>query len=154
MKARGDDGQIGGMEGPVFGVLIFVFGTLVIANAWGVIDAKLAAASAAREATRTFVESRAGDTAAALDEAAAAASATITGYGRDPARMSLVAESAVLQRCARATFRVDYAVPLITIPVLGRYGRGFTASARHSEIVDPFRSGLGDTSACGATVGS
>jgi len=147
-RARGEAGQIAGLEGVIFGVLVFVLGTLVVANAWGVVDAKVAAASAAREATRTFVESRASSTAEALGEAKLAASEAITGYGRSPAKMVFVAEEAELQRCARVTIRVDYPVPLITIPLLGRHGHGFTASARHSEIVDPYRSGLSGGGQC------
>jgi hypothetical protein len=122
-------GQVGGVEGLFFGVAVFVLGTLVVANAWGVIDAKMAASSAAREATRSFVESSA-------------------GYGRSADKMRFEAEEAELRRCARVTLRVEYPVPLITIPVLGRYGTGFTARARHSEVVDPFRSGLSDRSSC------
>ena len=144
----GEEGQVGGVEGLFFGIAVFVLGTLVVANAWGVIDAKMAAASAAREATRSFVESSAASTTAALADAEDVAEQTIAGYGRDPARMRLVPVEAQLRRCARVTLRVDYPVPLITIPVLGRYGTGFTASARHSEVVDPFRSGLADRDAC------
>ena len=149
MRSRfGEEGQVGGVEGLFFGVAVFVLGTLVVANAWGVIDAKMAAASAAREATRSFVESSAGSTRAALAAAQEVAEETISGYGRNPARMRFVPEEAVLRRCARVTLRVEYPVPMITIPVLGRYGTGFTVSARHSEIVDPFRSGLADRDSC------
>lgn len=144
----GEEGQVGGVEGLFFGVAIFVLGTLVIANAWGVIDAKMAAASAAREATRSFVESSAPTKAAALDRAEAVAGDTIEGYGRNRARMVFVPEEADLRRCARVTLRVEYPVPLITLPFVGGQGRGFTAVGRHSEIVDPFRSGLSDRSAC------
>ncbi|MEA3075148.1 MAG: hypothetical protein QOF60_56 [Actinomycetota bacterium] len=149
-RGRGDDGQIAGVEGVIFGVLVFVLGTLVVANAWGVVDAKMAAAGAAREATRAFVESRSPTTSDALAEARSAASDAIAGYGRTPSRMRFVAEEAALQRCARVTIRVEYPVPLVVIPVIGRYGHGFTARARHSEIVDPFRSGLADTNECPA----
>ncbi|HEX2849574.1 MAG TPA: hypothetical protein VHN98_03440 [Acidimicrobiales bacterium] len=149
---RDDAGQIGGIEAVVFGVLVFVIGTLVVANAWGVIDAKLAASAAAREAARTFVESRASSTDAALTEAEAAARDAIAGQGRDPGAMSFVPESASLRRCARVTIRVDYPVPLVVLPFLGHGGHGFTASGRHSEIVDPYRSGLNDTDSCGASV--
>ncbi len=141
-------GQVGGIEGVVFGVLVFVFGTLVVANAWGVIDAKLAAGSAAREATRAFVESKSGSTNAAFAEAEAAARDAIQGYGRDPDRLVLVPEAAQLRRCARVSVRVEYPVPLLTIPLLGRYGQGFTAVGRHSEIVDPFRSGVPGRDTC------
>lgn len=144
-----EGGQIGGVEGVVFGVLIFVLGTLVIANAWGVVDAKMAASAAAREGARAFVESRGPTVQDALGEARMAADEAIAGFGRDPAKMQLATEEEpLLLRCARVTVRVDYPVPLIRIPVLGRYGSGFTARARHSEIVDPFRSGLSDRSQC------
>jgi hypothetical protein len=108
----------------------------------------MAATAAAREATRAFVESSTGSTDGALAEAEAAAQATISGYGRDPARMTLVPESAVLARCARASFRVEYPVPLIVVPAIGRVGHGFTAVGRSSELVDPYRSGLRDRSTC------
>lgn len=143
-----DERGQGGVEGLVFGTAIFVLGTLVVANAWGVIDAKAAAAAAAREATRTFVESSAASTALALEEAQAAAEDTIAGYGRNPLLMELVPESALLERCARVTMRVDYPVPLITIPAIGRFGRSFVATGRHSEVVDPFRGGLSDRGSC------
>lgn len=149
---RGEEGQ-GGIEGLVFGVAVFVFGTLVITNAWGVIDAKAAATAAAREATRSFVESSAPSTADALAAAEATAHDAIAGYGRDPRRMRLVPEAAVLERCARVTMRVEYPVPMIVIPAIGRYGDGFTAIGRHSEIVDPFRSGLDDRGGCPAELG-
>ena len=58
MTARHDEhGQVGGIEGLVFGVLVFVFGALLVANAWAVVDAKSAASVAAREAARVCVES-------------------------------------------------------------------------------------------------
>jgi hypothetical protein len=151
MRCAPDDaGQIAGVEGVIFGVLVFVLGTLVIANAWGVVDAKIAASSAAREATRAFVESPSAERADALARAEEAATETITGLGRAPDRMHLVVESAELARCARVTMRVDYDVPLIIIPLLGRHGSGFTASGRHSEVVDPFRSGPATAGSCPA----
>lgn len=141
-----EEGQIGGMEAVIFGVLVFVIGTLVIANAWGVIDAKMAASAAAREATRAFVEARQPDT--ALESARRAAADTIRAHGRQPSRMGFPRPDAVLRRCARVTMTVTYDVPLVSIPLLNRLGNGFTVSARHSEIVDPFRSGLEDTDQC------
>lgn len=147
-RGRGDDGQVGGVEGLVFGVLVFVLGTLVVANAWGVVDAKMAAGSAAREATRAFVESDAGSADGALVEAEGVARRTIAGYGRDPAKLELTPEAATLRRCARVTLRVEYPVPLIRLPLLGAHGQGFIATGRHSEIVDPYRSGLPDAGTC------
>jgi len=34
------------------------------------------------------------------------------------------------------------------VPWLGRIATGATVSARHSEVVDPFRSGLPGTASC------
>ena len=143
-----EDGQVGGVEGLVFGVLVFVIGTLIVANAWGVVDAKMAASSAAREATRAFVESSAPSAEDAFVEADAVARRVVAGYGRDPSKLAVVPEATSLRRCARVTLRAEYPVPLLSLPLLGSHGRGFTAVGRHSEIIDPYRAGLDDRSAC------
>jgi hypothetical protein len=48
------------------------------------------------------------------------------------------------------TFELAYRVPVVSIPLLGRFGSGFTVTARHSEIDDPCRSGLQSTTTCPA----
>jgi hypothetical protein len=83
-----------------------------------------------------------------LAEAEAAAGDAIAGYGRDPALMVFAPEEARLERCAAVTIRIEYPVPMITIPILGRYGDGFTVVGLHSEIVDPWRSGIPDRGTC------
>lgn len=146
---RDDAGQIGGVEGVTFGVLIFVFGILVVANAWGVIDAKAAASAAAREATRSVVETTQPSAEIALADAEAVADETLRGYGRSLGdRGRFVAEQIDLRRCGRVTMRVEYDVPLVAVPIIGGKGHGFTAVGRHSEIIDPYRSGLADRTAC------
>lgn len=134
-------GAVGGFEVLPFGFLIFVAGSLLISNAWGIIDGKIAASAAAREAARAYVESTAGDGGAALADARAAAEAAITGHGRDPARMTLTSDGPLtFERCALATFVVTYEVPTIALPWIGGFGDGvFATSARHGEVVDPFR---------------
>lgn len=136
---------MGGIEALVFGLLVLVLGTLVVANAWGVIDAKLAAAGAAREATQAFVQAPAGSDPAGM--ARAAAVRAMIGQGRDAARMTLLV-SGDLTRCSRVVAEVRYRVPLIVVPMLGGLGSGFTAAARHSELVDPYRSGLPRMASC------
>src|SRR5439155_20334481 len=49
-------GQAAGFEVLPFGLLVLVLGTLLVANAWEVIDAKIAVTASAREAARVFVE--------------------------------------------------------------------------------------------------
>ena len=45
-------------------------------------------------------------------------------------------------RCATIRFEASYQVPALTLPWVGGQGAGFTATARHAEIVDPFRDGV------------
>lgn len=145
---RDEAGQVGGVEGAIFGVLVFVFGTLVVVNAWAVVDAKLAAGSAAREATRSYVEARSASEAGT--SAQRAAEEAIRGHGRQVERLGLRSVDGRFARCARVTLEATYRVPLLAVPVLGRRGAGFTVAARHSEVVDPYRSGLAGEAACGA----
>jgi hypothetical protein len=122
-----------------------VVGGLLVANAWGVVDAKVAAEAAAREAARAYVEAPSGgDAASAAGEAGAAA---LAGHGRDPRRMTLAVEGG-FARCARVTVEVRYPVPAVAVPWVGGFGTGFTVRARHSELVDPFRSGLAGRAGC------
>ncbi len=148
---REESGQ-GGIEALPLGLLVFVVGALLIANAWAVIDAKLAATSAAREATRTYVEAPASLTSdeafLAARSAAAAAFAAQRGSSRQLELRLVSGVGRAHERCARVTAEATYRVPAVTVPWVGGFGRGFTVRARHSEIVDPFRSGLSGTATC------
>ena len=79
---RDESGQVAGIEVIPFGLLTFVVGTLLVANAWAVVDAKMAVSAAAREATRAYVETPPG--ADPLARAQAAAREALRGAGRDP----------------------------------------------------------------------
>ena len=146
--SRDERGQAGGLEALVFGVLVFVFGTLVVANAWAVIDAKLAAGSAVREAARSYVEASSSDEAGAA--AQQAAEEAMRGHGRRVDRMALERTGGSFTRCARVTLQVRYRVPLVAVPLVGGRSGGFTVAARHSEVVDPYRSGPGGEATCDA----
>lgn len=143
---RAQRGVIGGLEALPFSVLIFVLGTLLIVNAWGVIDAKLAATAAAREAARTYVESNGGAT--ALGAAENAGKSAYESYGRDPDKVELTPQSNGFVRCGRVTYTARTTVKAIKLPVIDGLG-DFTVEARHSEQVDALRSGLGRGNACG-----
>ena len=143
---RDESGQVGGLEAVIFGVLVFVVGTLIVVNAWGVIDAKFAAASAAREAARAYVE--APDAGNALTSARQAAEDSMRGHGRDVSRMTVRVLSGAFSRCDRVTIEVTYPVPMLVLPWIAHTGTGFTAAARHSEVVDPYRAGLAGTARC------
>lgn len=141
-----DEGFAGGLDGLIFGLLIFVVGTLIVASAWGVVDTKMATGTAAQEAVRTYVEAdNATDAASGAD---AAAEEVLAGLGRNPSRASVVLAAGFFARCQRITIRVSYPSPLLVLPFVGRVGRGLQVSSEHSELVDPFRAGLPGTASC------
>lgn len=144
----GDErGQVGGIEALPLGFLVLVVGTLLVVNAWAVVDAKMTTASAAREAARAYVE--AADGRAAPGAARQAAAETVEGLGRDPARLSLHQTSGTFSRCQRVRFEASYPVPAITLPWIGGRGETFEVRSRHTEIVDPYRSGVPGEASCG-----
>ncbi len=148
-RLTGDAGQVGGIEVLPFGVLIFVVGTLLIVNAWGVVDAEVAADAAARQAVRTYVE--APDDATGQAQARAVAAATLAGHGRRPDLMVLSIhrrDDAPFARCVPVTVEVDYPVPAIRLPFIGGYGHAFDVRARHTERLDPYRSGVPGQATC------
>jgi hypothetical protein len=145
---RDESGQVAGIEAVPFGLLTFVVAVLVVANAWAVIDAKVAVSTAAREATRAYVETPAG--ADPMTRAERAGRAAIQGMGRDPDRLELRAVDTAFGRCETARFEASYRIPAVRLPWLGGVGPGFVATARHAEVVDPYRTGLpAAAAACG-----
>lgn len=139
-------GVVGGIEVLPFGLLIFVGGALLIANAWAVVDAKLTVEASAREAGRAYAEAPDADTAArAADRAARDA---VANAGRDPARLDLD-RWGQFERCQVVEHTVSYRVPALTIPFVGGFGQGTVVVGRHREVVDPFRAGLGGSDSCG-----
>lgn len=177
MRWRGEDGLVAGAEALAFGVLVFVVGSIIMLNGWAVLDAHLAVNAAAREGTRTIVEAGGaprhelvggGDGArveggAVLDVVVA----TMAGHGKDPAELAepdgftvhladdpwLGASGATgpggaPARCARVTVEVAYPVPGIRLPFLGGWRTPIVVEGQHTEIVDPFRSGLAGRADC------
>jgi hypothetical protein len=139
---RGDDGFVGGSEAMLFGVLVFVSGILLVFNAWAVVDAKMGVTAAAREAVRSYVESDGDfDLAAEAGRAAFGASTNLDVTGLD------LEVAGAFARCARVSVQVRYELPALRLP-FGGWGRGFEISATHSEIVDPYRSGLEGVATC------
>jgi hypothetical protein len=145
-RASDDAGFVGGFEGLIFGLLIFVAGTLLAAHAWAVIDTKAATEAAARQAVRTYVE--AASPVAAASQAEQAAAAALAGYGRSPGRARVRLAAGSFGRCQRVTIAVSYPSPLLTLPWIGRVGSAGWVRADHSELVDPYRSGLPGTATC------
>lgn len=143
---RDESGQMAGIEVLPLGALVFVVGSLVIANAWAVVDTKMAVSSAAREATRAYVEAPAGsDPLARAQEAAADA---VAAAGRSPERLELRAVAEGFSRCRLVRFEANYLAPAVVLPWIGGQG-GRQVAARHAEVVDPLRDGVpGDWRSC------
>ena len=142
-QLRADErGQVGGVEMLLGGVLVFVAGTLLVVNAWAVVDARMTVGSAARAAVRAAAESNSPAQANAAAQRSAAAVAT--AHGRDANRMTLTivgTESGAFGRCSQLTVEAGYRVPALSIPLIGGLGHGFNVRARHVGIVDPYRDG-------------
>lgn len=144
---RAQTGFAGGIEVLPFAVLIFVLGTVLVANAWAVVDAKLAVEAAAREATRAYVEAGDADRAGAASRTAA--EGAFEGSGRDPRDLRLQHSSDAYIRCTRVDFEASYLVHAVRLPVIGGLGHGVTVVGRHREIIDPFAAGFGAENDCG-----
>ena len=144
-RSRLEAGFVGGFAGLLFGFLVFVLGTLVVAYGWAVVQTKSAVVDAARQAARTYVE--APDGSDAYNSARAAAAASLTAKGKDPRRAALSVSSGGFGRCQRVTITVSYPAPVLVLPLSGLLG-GSTVRAEHSELVDPYRSGLPGSSEC------
>ena len=142
-----ESGAIGGLEGLAFGVLLFAFGTLMVVNAWAVVDGKMVASAAAREATRSFVES-ADERAATI---AAENAALRVANSRREAHTSVEVtplSNAGFGRCESVTATVRIDVPRVSLPLIGGVGGVFPVSSSHTEVIDPYRSGLTSTATC------
>jgi len=145
-SADDERGQVGGIESLSFGVLILVLGMLGAASAWAVVDAKVAASSAAREASRTFVESD-GST-AAWAHAAARGREAFAGHGRDALAVELPRPGHDFDRCGPITVTAATTVDLPRLPGIRAALHRVRVQASHTEVVDPYRAGVGRGPTC------
>lgn len=147
-RSREEDGFVGGFAGLLFGLAIFVIGTMLAAYAWSVVETKAAASAAAREAARTYVQ--APNALAGIDAAKQAALAELTGRVSDPGRAAVGLTSGVFGRCQRITISVSYPAPALELPLVRTIGPlgGHMVRAEHSELVDPYRTGLPGVATC------
>ena len=144
--------MVAGAEALAFGVLVFVFGTLMIVNGWAVIDAKFATSAAAREAVRATVQAPVDTSSAELHARAAVAAReafVAHGYDADSVSIALSGEGTLaLRRCAEIELTASTQVRSALIP--GLQGPTlFRVVSRHAELVEPFRSGLPEGLQCG-----
>lgn len=146
-RIRRDASGVVGAEVLPFVILVFVGGTLVFAQAWAALDAKIAAVAGAREAARTFVEHRGPRFGDAADASVVAGMQAMSGYRLSGSASVQPVGAVRLRRCERVTFEATREVARLAL--LGGRWSPVTASARASEIVDPFRHGLRGRALCG-----
>ena len=151
MNVRGEDGIVAGGEALALGVVVFVVGTLLVLNAWRLVDGKLAVETAAREAVRGVVEAPVevlGDAGATQELAEARARSVMAAHrGPDDApdatwRFGASRVTGTVARCAPLTATVTIEVETVRVPLV-RAGLGTVVlTGEHTERVEPYRSGL------------
>ncbi len=138
-RLRDERGAIGGAEMLPLGFLVFVVGSIMILNAWTVVDSWMAVSTAAREGARVYVES---DPLDAWPNAEARISEVMEEYGRGERALPPTAPAlADYERCAVVTITASYELAFITVPFVGGIGSLDVIEARHSERIDPYRAG-------------
>lgn len=130
-------GVVGGADAVALGVLVLVVGSLIIVNAWAVIDTRSALDAAAREYLRAYTEADDAGTARLAGESAARSvlhqrGTPLTGLVVTPP------DGAAFGPCASASVELAVTVPAVRLPFVG--GMGSTVAAvRHRELVDGHR---------------
>ena len=138
-RLRDERGAVGGMEMLPLGFLVFVVGTIMVLNAWTVVDSWMAVSTAAREGARVYVES---DPATAWPDAEARILEVMDDYGRgDRALAPTPPAIGEYERCVVVTITAGYELAFINLPFVGGFGSLDTIEARHSERIDPYRAG-------------
>lgn len=138
------EGGVGGVEVLSLGFLVLVVGTLIVASAWGVVDAKMAALAASREGVRVAVEST--GRGSVRSRANSAAIEAWTSLGREERTLTFELQGSI-GRCQRVTGVAQTKISPFRFPWIGAWG-AITVTARHTEIVDPYRSGLAGEAIC------
>lgn len=141
--ASRDGGFVAGLEALAFGVLVFVFGTLIVVNAWAIVDAKFATNSAAREAVRAVIETAgSGLTDTVVEERARLqAQRAASSHGFAPSQV--LVRTGEIGRCGGDAVSIEVQVTIASLLVPGVDGWGDrTIASTHAELLDPFRSNL------------
>jgi hypothetical protein len=137
-----EEGAVAGLEALAFGVLVFVVGTLVVVNAWAVIDARFATSAAAREAVRAVAQApEVGLTSAQLeDRARTAAAQALAAHGYTDVPV-LTGPPLTQTRCASVEITAELEVIPSVLPWVAQ-PLAYRVASTYVEVLDPFRDGL------------
>ena len=141
-QSEREAGFTAGLEALAFGVLVFVFGTLLVVNAWAVVDAKFATSAAAREAVRAVVQAEDPELGAGQLQARATSAARQAFAAHGYTAVPLLTDTSLdRSRCATVAVTVELEVAATVVPGLVSPAT-YPVRSSYAEVVDPFRSGL------------
>jgi len=132
-RAQSDRGQAAGFEMWAIGILVFVCGTLLVAQAWATVNARQSAGQIAQQYLRAYSESS--TRAEALDAGDRAAHAVADSRHVSTFR---VTPPSAFGRCQFVVVTADVTVPAVRIPYLGSWGAQSVTATRR-ELTDPYR---------------
>lgn len=132
-----DRGAVAGLDGVMFGVLIFVIAMLAVVNVWAIVEARNVANSAAREYLRAWTEAPDLGTAEAEADNAARSSFAASEWRLSELMIDPPSPHS-FGPCGVAEVTVSITVPAIELPIVGGIGT-HVVRARRTEVVDPYR---------------
>lgn len=139
-RRRDERGFVAGLEGVLFAVLILLVGTLIVVNAWSVLQTRRTLDGAAREYLRAYTEGDGPDDAVASGRRALAA--VLSGESRigshGPAVRIDGPDPGRFGPCVEAEVAISAVVPAARIPFVGTFG-STTVRVTHTELVDAHR---------------
>lgn len=134
---RSERGAVAGLEGVMFGILVLVAGTVLVAHAWSVLEARRTLDGAAREYLRAYTEA---DSPAAARTAGQRALDDVVGGERNTrtAVTATLPDSTRFGPCEQATVSLSSVVPSVRLPFVGAVS-SITVRVTHSEWIDAHR---------------
>jgi len=134
---RNERGAVAGLEGVMFGILILVAGTVLVAHAWSVLETRRSLDGAAREYLRAYTE--ADGPAAARTAGQRALDDVLRGEHNTRGTVDVTSpDPTTFGPCAQATVSLSSVVPSVRLPFLTDVGAS-TVRVTHTELVDAHR---------------
>jgi hypothetical protein len=129
-----DESGMVGAEALFGGVLLIVVGTLITIGLWSLLDARMAAAEAARAGSRAFVETTQANRGAAAQQAA---NDVLAAHQRTTGALVQIRQGS--GRCAMVEVTVSISVHWLPVAFLGGASTT-TVRAVDTEVIDAYRS--------------
>ncbi len=130
-------GAVAGLEGLMLGVLVLVAGTVLVANAWSVLEVRRSLDGAGREYLRAYTQ--AASPTDALASGRRALHDVLDGERGSMAGVEVTEpDPSWFGPCASATVTLSATVPAARLPFIGTIA-STTVEVTHTELVDAHR---------------